>query len=144
MTCPKSTVVFDPFPFFPLKPIILAPIAAFPPTLSPSDVSPSSDCEHELLAVHRALRLALCTPPPPGRQGDGPGDHGSAKALLPGLGLAGRRAAACLLVGHLVESGVPGWEETKAAMVPPPDDLVEAAETLPETRGACGLPESSG
>ena len=94
--------------------------------------------------MHRALRLALCTPPPPGPQGDNPHGHGSAKALLPGLGLGGRRAAACLLVGHLVESGVPGWEETKAAMVPPPGDLVEAAETFPESRGAYGLPEGSG
>lgn len=106
--------------------------------------------------MHRALRQALCTPPPPGAQGDGPqgvgqqgggpqgddGGSGGAKALLAGLG--GRRAAACLLVGHLVESGVPGWEETKAAMIPPPGDLVEAAEALTESGGAYPLPEISG
>lgn len=81
--------------------------------------------------------------------GDGTHEHPT-QALLDAfsmreqLGLGGRRAAACLLMGHLVESGVPGWEETKAAMIPPPGDLVEAAEALPESRGAYGLPEGSG
>lgn len=91
--------------------------------------------------------MALCTPPPHGALGNPlpfDGGSGGAKALPAGLG--GRRAAACLLVGHLVENGVPGWEETKAAMVPPPGDLLEAAEApFPaESGGAYGLHNGSG
>lgn len=53
-------------------------------------------------------------------------EDNSAASLPPGLG--NRRADACLLMGHLVELGVPGWKEAKAAMNPPPHALIEAAE----------------
>lgn len=79
------------------------------------------NCTHELLAVQRALRVALCT------QGSAEGDEGDATHPLP-PGLGSRRADACLLMGHLVELGVPGWVEAKAAMNPPPRPLIEVAE----------------
>lgn len=82
-----------------------------------------SNCARDLLAVQRALRVALCTQP--GSVG-GDIEDNSAASLPPGLG--NRRADACLLMGHLVELGVPGWKEAKAAMNPPPHPLVEAAE----------------
>ncbi|CAM9249185.1 unnamed protein product, partial [Sphacelaria rigidula] len=81
------------------------------------------NCAHDLLAVQRALRVALCTQP--GSVGVDMEDN-SAASLPPGLG--NRRADACLLMGHLVELGVPGWKEAKAAMNPPPHALIEAAE----------------
>lgn len=67
------------------------------------------------MLVQRALRVALCTPPDSSNSSDR-------------VGLSTRRADACLLVGHLVEIGVPGWMETRAVMNPPPPHLVEAAE----------------
>lgn len=84
--------------------------------------------------MQRALRLALCTPP--SRAVSGGDDEGTKHSLAE---LGARRASACLLVGHLVESGVPGWEETKAAMIPPPRHLIEAAETPVREEGASGL-----
>ncbi|CBN78757.1 expressed unknown protein [Ectocarpus siliculosus] len=50
-------------------------------------------------------------------------------------GSGDRKVAACLLVGFLVESGVPGWDETKAAMTPPPPQLLVAAEESVRTEG---------
>lgn len=73
--------------------------------------------------MQRALRVALCT------QGSAEADdEGDATHPLP-PGLDSRRADACLLMGHLVELGVPGWVEAKAAMNPPPRPLIEAAES---------------
>lgn len=89
--------------------------------------------------MQTALRRALCTAlAPPGQDGrpvaatNGSGISGRGVSpptptpLSAGLGGA-RKAPACLLVGYLVESGVPGWEDTKAAMIPPPHQLLEAA-----------------
>lgn len=83
------------------------------------------------------LRRALCTAPaPPGRDRgpvvansgiDGGGTPEPAPTPLSAR-LGARKAPACLLAGYLVESGVPGWEDTKAAMIPPPRQLLEAAE----------------
>lgn len=53
------------------------------------------------------------------------------------------RATACLLLGHIVEIGVPGWEETKAGMIPPPLELAEAAEASVADNSAKSLPSGS-
>lgn len=83
--------------------------------------------------MQRSLRRALCTAPaPPGQDGDSvaaDGDTDSGGTATPLLaGLRARKASACMLVGYLVENGVLGWEDTKAAMIPPPPQLLEAAE----------------
>ena len=96
----------------------------------------TSECDNELVTVQRALRRALCTAPVPLGQGHGAaatsvGGGGGGMESAPGplsAGLGPRKAPACLLAGYLVESGVPGWEDTKAAMIPPPHELLEAAE----------------
>ena len=82
-----------------------------------------------------ALRTALCSPPVLddhqrstsscfSSAANSTGDTADLVSATSGC----HRAHACLLVGHLVESGAPGWEETKASMVPPPRELLEAAE----------------
>lgn len=96
--------------------------------------------------MQRSLRRALCTARAPVGQdggsvsadgGIGSGIGGAATPLLAGLGI--RKAPACKLVGYLVEKGVPGWEDTKAAMIPPPPQLLEAADG--PVRGAgCNRP----
>ena len=92
--------------------------------------------------MQAALRRALCTAPAPAGQDGNPGaaatdsgTRGDVGATTPTptpsplpTGLGARKAPACLLAGFLVESGVPGWEDTKAAMIPPPHQLLEAAE----------------
>lgn len=96
---------------------------------------PTSKCDGELLAVQTALRRALCTAPAPPGEGGGPaaavGNVIGGKTPTPiplSAGLGARKAPACLLAGFLVEGGAPGWEDTKAAMIPPPHQLLEAAE----------------
>eukprot|EP00903_Cladosiphon_okamuranus_P018376 g16903.t2 len=94
--------------------------------------------DNELRAVQTTLRRALCTAPAPPRQDSAPAaatdnvvSGGGAPTPRPiplSAGLGARKAPACLLAGYLVESGVPGWEDTKAAMIPPPHQLLEAAE----------------
>ncbi|CAM9799813.1 unnamed protein product, partial [Ectocarpus sp. 13 AM-2016] len=87
----------------------------------------SSGCGNELQVVQRVLRTALCTAPA------SPGQPlGGIPTTLP-AGSGDRKVAACLLVGFLVESGVPGWDETKAAMTPPPPQLLVAAEEAVRT-----------
>ena len=86
--------------------------------------------------MQTALRRALCAAPAPTGQDNAPAavtDNGvkgvGTTTLTPlSAGLGGRKAPACLLAGYLVEIGVPGWEDTKAAMIPPPHQLLEAAE----------------
>lgn len=86
--------------------------------------------------MQAALRRALCTSPTPPGQDSAPAaatDNGISGGGAPtstplSAGLRARKAPACLLAGYLVESGVPGWEDTKAAMIPPPHQLLEAAE----------------
>lgn len=99
---------------------------------------PRSDCTHELFAVQCALRLALCTPSAPGRRhGRCKRGSGTSSSLLTGLGT--RRAHATLLIGHLVEIGAPGWRETKAIMVPPFPQLMQAAEAPSDSEVAATL-----
>ncbi|CAM9243868.1 unnamed protein product, partial [Hapterophycus canaliculatus] len=117
---------------------------------SPTDVRRSireamqqRGCNNELRVVLRTLRLGLCTAsiPAGGTAGSRTADtdaSSSEKATLSSAGVGARKAPACLLVGYLVESGVPGWEETKAAMVPPPPQLLEAAEGQSTEEGAEG------
>eukprot|EP00752_Nemacystus_decipiens_P015153 g13499.t1 len=97
-------------------------------------------CDDELRAMQAALRRALCTAPRPAGQDSGPAaaaadsdprDRGGPISTPLSAGLGARKAPACLLAGFLVESGVPGWEDTKAAMTPPPHQLLEAAEEDP-------------
>ncbi|CAB1117932.1 unnamed protein product [Ectocarpus sp. CCAP 1310/34] len=86
-------------------------------------------CGNELQVVQRVLRTALCTAPA------SPGQPlGGIPTTLP-AGSGDRKVAACLLVGFLVESGVPGWDETKAAMTPPPPQLLVAAKEAARTEG---------
>lgn len=68
--------------------------------------------------------MALCTQPGAAVVDGSSDDDGN--VIPPGLG--SRRADACLLMGHFVELGAPGWAEAKAAMDPPPPQLVAAAE----------------
>ncbi|CAM9924413.1 unnamed protein product [Scytosiphon promiscuus] len=100
---------------------------------------------NELRVVLRALRLALCSAS--SRVGSTAGPRTirndtlkSEKAPPLSEVVGSRKAPACLLVGYLVESGVSGWEETKAAMIPPPPQLVEAAEGPSGEEGADGVP----
>lgn len=72
--------------------------------------------------MQRALRQALCTA---AAKANG-GMEATPTPLSAGLGA--RKPPACLLTGYLVEIGVEGWEETKAAMIPPPQQLLEAAQ----------------
>lgn len=85
------------------------------------------DCDQEFFSVQAVLRTALCSPPPAidEQLGSSSGGEGITNPQLAMVG--SHRARACLLVGHLVESGAPGWEETKASMVPPPRHLMEAS-----------------
>ncbi|CAM9873686.1 unnamed protein product [Ectocarpus fasciculatus] len=86
-------------------------------------------CGNELQVVQHVLRTALCTAPA------SPGQPlGGIPTTLP-AGSGDRKVPACLLVGFLVESGVPGWDETKAAMTPPPPQLLVAAEEAVRTEG---------
>lgn len=86
--------------------------------------------------MQAALRRTLCAAPAPPGQDSGPvaanggtSGGGIATPTTPlSAGLGARKAPACLLAGYLVESGVPGWEDTKAAMIPPPHQLLEAAD----------------
>lgn len=94
-----------------------------------------SDCTHELFAVQCALRLALCTPPAPSRRhGRCKRDSETPSSLL--TEPVSHRAHAALLIGHLVEIGAPGWRETKAIMVPPLPQLMQAAEAPSGSEGA--------
>lgn len=93
-----------------------------------------SNCSYELLGVQRALRMRLYTPPGKGALSGGLEDE---KAPYSAGSLGGRRADACLLLGYLVETRVPGWVETRAAMSPPPAHLLEAAQA-PVTKGSDG------
>lgn len=96
--------------------------------------------------MQAALRRALCTAPAPAGQDGNPvagatdGGTSSSDGGTPtptptptplSAGLGARKAPACQLAGFLVETGVPGWEDTKAAMIPPPHQLLEAAEEAP-------------